>query len=269
MAFAQSPEPEALHGVKADPDAERRGREGALGRPVCAGRPAAGGPLPRTLTLNPGVARRRTRTRAARARSALGRPVCAGQPAAGGPLLRTLTLNPCVARRRTRTRAVRARRCSGAACLRWPACCGGALAQNPDPEPLRGAKADPDAGGAGEEVLWGGLFALTSLLRAGPCPEPLTLNPCVARRRTRTRAARARRCSGGGLFALASLLREGSGAHSPAARAAAVAGLPALLRRCLAAYQAAAASRDGDMDDMIVQVTRVMTVPPEAWTPNR
>ena len=33
------------------------------------------------------------------------------------------------------------------------------------------------------------------------------------------------------------------------------AGLPALLRRCLAAYQAAAASRDGDMDDMIVQVT--------------
>ena len=78
---------------------------------------------------------------------------------------------------------------------------------------MHGMKADPEAGGAGEEVLWGGLFAL------------------------------------------ASLLREGSGAHTPVARAAAAAGLPALLRRCLAAYQAAAASRDGDMDDMIVQVT--------------
>ena len=64
----------------------------------------------------------------------------------------------------------------------------------------------------------------------------------------------------GGLFALASLLREGSGAHTPVARAAAAAGLPALLRRCLAAYQAAAASRDGDMDDMIVQVTSAFAV---------
>jgi len=42
----------------------------------------------------------------------------------------------------------------------------------------------------------------------------------------------------GGLFALASLLRENAGARAPAARAAALAGLPVLLRRCLGAYQA-------------------------------
>ncbi len=45
----------------------------------------------------------------------------------------------------------------------------------------------------------------------------------------------------GGLFALASLLRENAGARAPAARAAALAGLPVLLRRCLSAYQARSA----------------------------
>ncbi|KAK9845291.1 hypothetical protein WJX81_002548 [Elliptochloris bilobata] len=91
----------------------------------------------------------------------------------------------------------------------------GAGSRNPADDPDHGGNPGggdgEDDGGASEEVLWGGLFAL------------------------------------------ASLLREGAGARSPAARAAAAAGLPALLRRCLAAYQAAAASRDGDADDMIVQ----------------